>query len=187
MGCLQKEGNSNYASVNPQNFRLVFIPTLALSLKLPPINPQSLWISHYGCWKASFRHPISTSRDPISAEHLNKQSDPWPSTRWLLMNSGRIYVRIPEVLRLHVLQYSHDIPCRTFGQTKTLHQVGCTTIGRTSSLCQRYCKSCTICSMQAVHHKPYRLLKQLLILVKPGFNLMDFIEKLLQLPVIPQS
>src|SRR5882724_8644472 len=43
-----------------------------------------------------------------------------------------------------------------------------------------YCKSCTTCShAKPVHHKPYRLLKQLPIPKKPwNFISMDFIEKL---------
>src|SRR5882724_11588390 len=43
-----------------------------------------------------------------------------------------------------------------------------------------YCKSCTICShAKPVHHKPYGLLKQLLIPKKPWNSIsMDFIEKL---------
>src|SRR5882672_7066496 len=43
-----------------------------------------------------------------------------------------------------------------------------------------YCKSCTICShAKPVCHKPYRLLKQLLIPKKPWNSIsMDFIEKL---------
>src|SRR5882724_6993084 len=43
-----------------------------------------------------------------------------------------------------------------------------------------YCRSCTICSCtKPMHHKPYGLLKQLLIPEKPCNSIsMDFIEKL---------
>src|SRR5882724_1130973 len=45
---------------------------------------------------------------------------------------------------------------------------------------KNYCKSCTTCShAKPVHHKPYILLKQLLIPEKPWNSIsMDFIEKL---------
>src|SRR5882724_8299897 len=45
---------------------------------------------------------------------------------------------------------------------------------------KNYCKSCTTCShAKPVHHKPYGLLKQLLIPEKPCNSIsMDFIEKL---------
>ena len=64
--------------------------------------------------------------DPISAEHLDNQSDP----KWTLNPDGllrhlrRIYVPNSGNLRLRVLQYSHDHPLAGhFGQMKTLHQV----------------------------------------------------------------
>src|SRR5882672_1995742 len=43
-----------------------------------------------------------------------------------------------------------------------------------------YCKMCTICShTKPVHHRPYRLLKQLLIPKKPWNSIsIDFMEKL---------
>src|SRR5882724_7565255 len=121
--------------------------------------------------------------DPISAEHLDKQSDSWTlNPDGLLRNSGRIYVLDSGSLRLHVLQYSHDHPLAGhFSQTKTLHQVWMHYYWpRLLVFVKDYCKSCTICSRtKPVHHKPYRLLKQLLILVKPWNSIsMDFIEKL---------
>src|SRR5882724_9654133 len=87
--------------------------------------------------------------DPISTEHLDKQSDPWTlDPNGLLKNSGQIYILDSRSLRLHVLQYSHDHPLAGhFGQTKTLHQVQmhCYWPGLLVFV-KDYCKSCTICS-----------------------------------------
>src|SRR5882724_9628111 len=68
-----------------------------------------------------------------------------------------------------------------FSQTKTLHQVRMHYYWpRLPVFVKDYCKSYTICShAKPVHHKPYRLLKQLPIPVKPWNSIsMDFIEKL---------
>src|SRR5882724_2153624 len=122
--------------------------------------------------------------DPISAEHLDKQSDPWTlDPDGLLRNSGQIYVPDSGSLRLCVLQYSHDHPLAGhFGQTKTLHQVWMHYYWPGLPVFVKdYCKSCTICShAKPVRHKPYGLLKQLPIPAKPWNSIsMDFIEKLL--------
>src|SRR5882724_6946736 len=122
--------------------------------------------------------------DPISAEHLDNQSDP----KWtldpdgLLCHLGCIYVPNSGNLRLRVLQYSHDHTLAGhFGQTKTLYQV-CMQYywSGLPVYIKEYCKSCTTCShTKPVHHKPYGLLKQLPIPEKPWNSIsMDFIEKL---------
>src|SRR5882724_334301 len=122
--------------------------------------------------------------DPISTEHLDNQSDP----KWtldpdgLLCHLGCIYVLNSGNLQLHVLQYSHNHPLAGhFSQTKTLHQV-CMQYywSRLPVYIKDYCKSCTTCSCtKPVCHKPYGLLKQLLIPKKPWNSIsMDFIEKL---------
>jgi len=72
-------------------------------------------------------------------------------------------------------------PCRSFSHTKTLHQVCMHTIGPDSwPMFKNYCKSCTTCShTKPVCHKPYGLLKQLMIPKKPWNSIsMNFIEKL---------
>src|SRR5882672_5848896 len=183
-----KEGNSDYASVNPQNFRPVFTSEqLASSLRATtlsiPVLRGSLIMDaerlHSDIW--------SQLRDyPISAEHLNTQSDPtWTlDPDGLLRHSGRIYVPDSGNLRLRVLQYSHDHPLAGhFGQTKTLHQVRMHYYwSGLPNYVKDYCKSCTTCSRaKPVCHKPYGLLKQLPIPEKPWNSIsMDFIEKLPQ-------
>src|SRR5882724_2482767 len=123
--------------------------------------------------------------DPISAEHPNNQSDPkWTlDPNGLLHHLGRIYVPNSGNLRLCVLQYSQDHPLAGhFGQTKTLHQVRMQYYWSGLPVYVKdYCKLCTTCShAKPVHHKPYRLLKQLPIPEKPWNSIsMDFIEKLL--------
>src|SRR5882724_4900274 len=180
-----KEGNSDYASVNPQNFRLVFTSEqLASSLRATTLSIPVLRGSLI--MDAEKLHSDIRSQlreDPISAEHLNKQSDLWTlDPDGLLRNSGRIYVPDSGSLQLHVLQYSHDHPLAGhFSQMKTLHQV------RMHYYCpglpvfvKDYCKSCVTCSCaKPMHHKPYGLLKQLPIPEKPWNSIsMDFIEKL---------
>src|SRR5882724_3396223 len=122
-----KEGNSGYASVNPQKFRPVFTSEQlasslqATTLSIPVLN-ESLIMDAEKLHSDIRSH---LREDPISAEHLDKQSDSWTlDPDGLLRNSGKIYISDPRSLRLHVLQYSHDHPLAGhFGQMKTLHQV----------------------------------------------------------------
>src|SRR5882724_10299575 len=119
--------------------------------------------------------------DPISAEHLDNQSDP----KWtldpdgLLCHLGHIYVPNSSNLRLRVLQYSHDHPLAGhFGQMKQFWQHY---YWPGLPVCvEDYCRLCTTCShAKPVCHKPHGLLKQLPIPKKPWNSIsMDFIEKL---------
>jgi len=180
-----KEGNSDYASVNPQNFRPVFTSEqLASSLRATTLSIQSsvdlsLWMLK------SFHSDIRSQlrEDPISAEHLDKQTDSWTlDPDGLLRNSGRIYVPDSRSLRLHVLQYSHNIPLwDNFGQTKTLHQVwmhyywpGLLVLSKTTANCVPFVPMPNLCATNLTG-----LLKQLPIPAKPWNSIsMDFIEKL---------
>src|SRR5882724_8756045 len=122
--------------------------------------------------------------DPISAEHLDNQSDP----QWTLNPDGLlchlrcIYVPNSGNLRLRVLQYPHNHPLSGhLSQTKTLHQVHRQYYwSRLPVYVKDYCKSCTTSSHAKPEcHKPYGLLKQLPIAEKPWNSIsMDFIEKL---------
>src|SRR5882724_1814044 len=181
-----KEGNSDYASVNPQNYCLVFTSKqLASSLRANTLSIPALHGSLI--MDAERLHSDIQSQlrdDPISAEHLNNQSDP----KWTLDTDGLLchlrcnYVPNTGNLQLHVLQYSHDHPLAGhFGQTKTLHQVRLQYYwSGLPAYIKNYCKSCTTCShAKPVRHKPYGLLKQLPIPEKPWNSIsMDFIEKL---------
>src|SRR5882672_7495309 len=181
-----KEGNSNYATVNPQNYRPVFTSKqLASSLRATTLTIPALRGSlimdaerlHSDIWS-------QLREDPTSEEHLNNQSDPsWTlDPDGLLRHLRSIYVPNSGNLRLCVLLYSHDNPLAGhFGQTKTLHQVRMHYYwSGLLSYVKDYCKSCITCSRaKPVCHKPYGLLKQLLIPEKPWNSIsMDFIEKL---------
>src|SRR6266481_8399767 len=121
--------------------------------------------------------------DPVSTEHPNQSDPKWSlDPDGLLCHRGRIYVPDSDNLRLCVLQYSHDHPLAGhYSQAKTLYQV-CLNYywPRLPVFVKDYCKSCTMCSRaKPVHHRPYGLLKQLLIPEKPWNSIsMDFIEKL---------
>src|SRR5882724_7654772 len=122
--------------------------------------------------------------DPISAEHLDNQSDPqWTlDPNGLLHHLGSIYVPNSRNLQLCVLQYLHDHPLAGhFSQMKTLDQVHMQYYWSGLPVyIKDYCKLCTTCShAKPVCHKPYGLLKQLPIPETPWNSIsMDFIEKL---------
>src|SRR5882724_2245155 len=107
-----KEGNNDYASINPQNYHPVFTSKqLALSLQTTTLSIAVLCGSlimdperlHSDIWS-------QLQEDPISTEHLDNQSDP----QWtldpigLLCHLGCIYVLNSGNLLLCVLQFSHN-------------------------------------------------------------------------------
>src|SRR6266481_2952173 len=100
---------------------------------------------------------------------------------YIAIKMRQLYV-LDSSLCLHVFQYLHDHPLAGhYGQSKTLYQV-CLNYYWPGLLTyvKNYCKLCTICSRaKPMHHRPYRLLKQLPIPKKPWNSIsMDFIEKL---------
>src|SRR5467141_5432999 len=162
-----KEGNSDYATVNPQNYHPVFTSEqLALSLRATTLSFPALRGSlimdaerlHSDIWS-------QLRDDPISTEHLDNQSDlKWTlDPNGLLCHLGCIYVPNSGNLQLHVLQYLHDHPLAGhFSQTKTLYQV-CMHYywSGLPVYVKDYCKLSTICShAKPVCHRPYELLKQ---------------------------
>jgi hypothetical protein len=124
-----KEGDSNYASINPQNFRPVFTnEQLALSLRAstlaePIIHPAVVMD------EAQLYADILSSlpNDPIALEKFNRAKSDDPNPRWTLNSKGllckdnRIYVPDSDDLHLRVLQYKHNhILAGHFGQNKTI-------------------------------------------------------------------
>src|SRR5882724_2764171 len=91
-----KEGNSDYASVNPQNYRPVFTSEqLASSLRATTLSIPVLRGSLIMDAERLHSNIRSQLRDdPISAEHLDNQSDPeWTlDPNGSLHPLGRIYV-----------------------------------------------------------------------------------------------
>ena len=181
-----KEGDKDYARVNPHNFRPVFATEqLASSLRASDLAIPVL--------RASVLMDIEQLHidilaalpdDPVARKHLPDPSDP----RWLTDDSGflrcdnRIYVPESNDLRLRVLRNTHDHPLSGhFGQNRTLELIRREyTWPGIRTYVKDYVKSCTICARAKVpRHKPYGLLKQLPIPEKPWNSIsMDFIEQL---------
>src|ERR1700677_4864904 len=110
-----------------------------------------------------------------------KGADPpkgWTFQTGLLRLNGRLYVPHNERLRLQIIHNHHDHPASGhLGQRKSIdlirrnyHWPG---LGR---MVRKYVQSCTICARaKATRHKPYGLLKQLPIPMRPWDSIsMDF-------------
>src|SRR5882724_982577 len=88
---------TSYASVNPQNFHLVFTSEqLASSLQITtlsiPVLQRNLIMDAEKLHSDIQSH---LQEDPISTEHLDKQSGPWTlDPDGLLRNSGQICSRL---------------------------------------------------------------------------------------------
>ena len=114
--------------------------------------------------------------------------DPDLNPRWklgtddLLHCDDRIFVPDANDLRLKVLQYKHDhILSGHYGQNKTLKQVHQEYVWPgLRSFVKQFCNSCIKCKQsKAPCHKPYRLLRPLLVLERPWNSIsMDFIKHL---------
>ena len=94
----------------------------------------------------------------------------------------RIFVPESGLFQLHVLQYHHDHPVSShFGINKTLALIHRDYVWpNLHSSVTDYCRSCTTCSRsKSKRHKPYGLLRQLPVPVRPWDSIsMDFIEQL---------
>jgi len=123
--------------------------------------------------------------DPVTSAQLPQPSNPkWTlSAEGLLLLNDRIYVPDVPDLRLQVLNHKHDHPISGhFGQNKTLELIQREYAWpHMRDFIKDYCNSCTPCrQLKAPRHKPYGLLKQLLIPSRPWNSIsMDFIEHLL--------
>ena len=120
------------------------------------------------------------SSDPTAQTHLSDSLNP----RWttdvnsFLRLDGHIYVPKANDLCLRVLRYKHDHPLSGhFGQSCTLELVR---RDYTWPGVRKYVKSCTTCARaKTPRHRPYGLLKQLLIPERPWDSIsMDFIEQI---------
>jgi hypothetical protein len=186
-----KEGVSDYAAVNPHNFKPIFTTEQLNS---------SLRASHY--FLPAMRSAIvmdtvqlhqdilaALPEDPVTKPLLTSIPDP-SQPRWsrdpqgFLRLDDRIYVPDSGTLRLRVLQYAHDHPISGhYGINKTLELIRrAYTWPGIRGYVQHYCKSCVTCARsKSQRHKPYGLLKQLPIPERPWHSIsMDFIEHLPQ-------
>ena len=181
-----KEGEKDYAQVNPHNFRPVFTQEqLASSLRATTLAAPVLRAAVVMDVEQLHRDILSAlSSDSVSSGLLSGSSDP----RWTVDSEGflrkddRIYVPDSNDLRLRVLRYKHDHPLSGhFGQNRTLELIRREyTWPGIRTFVKDYVKSCTTCARAKVpRHKPYGLLKQLPIPEKPWNSIsMDFIEQL---------
>ena len=124
--------------------------------------------------------------DPLASIHLSTSES--STSCWSVDSDGFlhldncIYVPDSNDLCLRVLRYRHDHPLSGhFGQNWTLELVCCEyTWPGVQTFIKEYVSSCTICVCAKVpRHKPYGLLKQHPIPLKPWNSIsMDFIEQL---------
>ena len=168
-----KGGDSNYATINPHNFCPVFTQEqLALSLRatiiLSPVL-QAMYLMDIEQLHSNICSTLSTN--PIaSIHHKSEKSDPW----WSLNSDGplqrdNLHAGLQRPLTL-------SSPLQTWSSnrwtlwTKQNYQPSSTQVhlAQTMWICKGFCKSCASCyCAKTPHHRPYRSLKQLLILEKP--------------------
>ena len=185
-----KEGDSDYARVNPQNLRPVFSSEqLRSSLRASTLYEPALRAS-FVIDDHQLREDIRSGipLDPVIAPILEKLRSNSAEDKWsldddgLLRERGKIYVPDVSDLRLRVLRARHDHPLAGhFGRAKTTALVFRDyTWPKFRGFISDFCKSCTTCGRaKAPRHKPYGTLKQLPIPEKPWNSIsMDFIEQL---------
>ena len=185
----QKEGSSDYAAANPQNFKPIFTTeqinsSLRATFLVDPILRAVTTIDTESLHKDILEE---LPNDPITKAHLDKPNNP-STPRWtqdpqgFIRLDGRIFVPDRKDLRLRILQQTHDHPISGhFGYNKTLSLIRRDyTWPEVRNLVQHYCKSCTTCMRsKPQRHKPYGLLKQLPVPERPWNSIsMDFIEHL---------
>ena len=181
-----KGGNSDYASVNPHNFRPVFTEeqlksSLRATYLATPVLRAAITIDVEQLHK-DIRNALPL--DPVSASLMSNL----PSSRWEITSEGfllhdkRIYVPNHDDLPLRILRYKHDhVLSGHMGQNKTIELIRREYVWPgLRTFVKDYCKSCTTCMRsKPQRHRPYGLLKQLPIPERPWNSIsMDFIEKL---------
>jgi transposase InsO family protein len=125
--------------------------------------------------------------DPV-VQSFHADSDNSKYSRWSVDDVGFVWIDqrilVPESgdLRLRVLQSFHDLPVSGhFGVNKTLSVIHREyTWPNIREFVADYVKSCTTCARsKAKRHKPYGLLRQLPVPLRPWESIsMDFIEQL---------
>ncbi|SJL05181.1 uncharacterized protein ARMOST_08549 [Armillaria ostoyae] len=166
-----KEGDSQYAAVNPHNFRPVFTQEqLSTSLRTTFLEGPTLHAS--AIMDIDKLHSDIKQAQPSNSAASDRPNHPLP----LLLLSDS------EDLRLRVLQNNHDhILAGHFGQNRTLELVQRNyTWPQMHEYVCHYVKSCTICGRNKTpRHRPYGLLKPLPVPEHPWDSIsMDFIEQL---------
>ena len=165
-----KEGESDYASVNPHNLHPVFTnEQLASSLRATSFYTPVLRASIIMDIQSLHSDIHSVLRDdPAISEHLSNPIHRWSKDpEGLLCLDNCIYVPDVGNLWLKVLQHNHDHPVAGhFGQNQTIDLIRRSYVWpELQNFFKSYIKSYTTCMCsKPQRHCPYGLLKQLLIL-----------------------
>ena len=183
-----KEGDKDYARVNPDNYRPIFTnEQLAASLRATYLEAPMLRASTLVDVE-QLRSDILSSlpNDPVASPLLSSESLSDP--RWtinpegFLLRDNRIFVPEADNLRLRILRTFHDHPTAGhFGQNRTLELIRREyTWPGIRTFVKDYVSSCTSCARSKTpRHRPFGLLKQLPVPEKPWNSIsMDFIEQL---------
>ena len=181
-----KEGNSNYATVNPNNCWPIFsqeqlwhslcaTELITLTLCAAVIMDQE---------QLNKDILLALPSDPIYVNFLKDPKPCWSvSSNGFLQHDNHIYIPDSDDLQLKVFWHKHDhILSGHPGQNKTASLILCNyTWSGLWEYVKNYCKLCTTCMhSKPQQHKPYGLLKQLPILDCPQNSIsIDFIETLL--------
>ena len=180
-----KGGNSDYATVNPSNFRPMFTQQqISTSLRATQLLVPVLRASEIMDQEQLNTDILSAlPEDPVYLAHQKDPQDRWSVTPdGFLRHDNLIYIPDTNDLRLRVLRNKHDhILAGHPGQTKTIEMIRRDyTWPGLRDFVKSYCKSCTTCMRaKPQRHKPYGLLKQLPIPERPWNSIsMDFIETL---------
>jgi len=186
-----KEGDSDYAAVNPHNFRPVFTQEqLATSLRASFLIEPLLRAVHLADTPAIHADILSSLPSDGFAQEIIKDLKSGVPARanWsrddsgYLHYEGRLYVPDAKDLRLRILKDKHDhLLAGHFGINKTTELVRREyTWPGVRKFVHDFCSSCTTCRRsKAPRHKPYGLIKQLPIPSRPWDSIsMDFIEHL---------
>ena len=163
-----KEGNTSYATVNPHNFKPIFIQEqLAASVQATVLLFPSLHAATVVDLDTLHQDILlALPSDPIATKHISTDGRWSSDPNSLLLLNNRIYIPSAGNLHTRILQYNHDhILAGYFGQNKTLELV-CRGYSWPSLRAdvQQFYKFCVTCMQSKPQsHKPYRSLKQLLI------------------------
>jgi len=182
-------GKGDYSKVNPHNLKPIFSSEqLLASFRATSLLPAVLrGIIAMDLAQLNTEILSALDTDPTAKSYLTDTNDPkyknWSKDElgYVCINR-RIFVPESGPFRLHVLQYHHDHPLSGhFGINKTLALIRRDYIW--PNLCSSvtdYCRSCTTCSRsKSKCHKPYGLLRQLPVPVRPWDSIsMDFIKQL---------
>ena len=178
-----KQGNSDYAAVNPNNLRPMFTQEqISTSLHATELMTPILWATIVMDQEQLNSDILAAlPDDPMYIAYQEKPQPCWSATPdGFLRHDNLIYIPDSNNLRLRVLCYKHDyILSGHPSQNKTVNLI-CHDY-TWPEFVKKYVKSCTTCMRaKPQRHKPYGLLKQLPIPEQPWNSiLMDFIETLL--------